>query len=147
VVDISFSAPGQTEVTAFFLRGEELVPVSRTVPATTGVLRVSLEQLLAGPTEEERSAGLISLFAAGAAGELRDVTIDGDGKAVVDFGPGVVNGSAGTSTGSTLLLAQLNATVFQFSTVERVEYRLEGSCAGFFEWLQRGCEVIERPGG
>lgn len=147
VVDISFSAPGQTEVTAFFLRGEELVPVSRTVPATTGVLRASLEQLLAGPTEEEQSAGLISLLAAGAAGELRDVTIDGNGKAVVDFGPGVVNGSAGTSTGSTLLLEQLNATVFQFSTVERVEYRLEGSCGAFFEWLQRGCEVIERPGG
>ncbi len=147
VVDISFSASGQTEVTAFFLRGEELVPVSRTVPATTGVLRASLEQLLAGPTEKEQSAGLISLFAAGAAGELRDVTIDGNGKAVVDFGPGVVNGSAGTSTGSTLLLEQLNATVFQFSTVERVEYRLEGSCGAFFEWLQRGCEVIERPGG
>jgi hypothetical protein len=55
--------------------------------------------------------------------------------------------NASTSTGSTLLLEQLNATVFQFSTAERVDYRLEGSCDAFFEWLQRGCEVIERPGG
>jgi hypothetical protein len=148
VVDISLPAPGTTEVTVFFHRTEELVPVTRTVPATTGVLRASLEQLLAGPTEVERTSGVSSWFSEATTGMLNDVTLDADGTAVVDLGDlRSVIPNASTSTGSTLLLEQLNATVFQFSTVERVDYRLEGSCDAFFEWLQRGCEVIERPGG
>lgn len=148
VVDISLPAPGTTEVTVYFHRTEELVPVTRTVPATTGVLRASLEQLLAGPTEVERTSGVSSWFSEATTGMLNDVTLDADGTAVVDLGDlRSVIPNASTSTGSTLLLEQLNATVFQFSTVERVGYRLEGSCDAFFEWLQRGCEVIERPGG
>ncbi|HEV2071559.1 MAG TPA: GerMN domain-containing protein [Acidimicrobiales bacterium] len=141
------TAPGQTDVTVFFLAGEELVPVTRSVPATSGVLRASLEQLLNGPTEEERASGLHSLFPENAAGKLRDVTIDGEGNVAVDFSPSVVSGSAGTSTGSTLLLAQLNATVFQFPTVSSVEYRTDGSCEAFFMAMERVCGVIDRPGG
>ncbi len=64
---------------------------------------------------------------------------------VGDLRPLIPNAS--TSAGSEMLLAQLGATVFQFPTVASVEYRIEGSCDAFFEWLQRGCEVIERPGG
>ena len=141
------TAPGQTEVTVFFLTAEELVPVTRSVPATTGVLRASLEALLVGPTEVERRTGVHSLFAADATGKLRDVTIDGEGHVVVDFAPSVVSNGAGTSAGSTSLLRQLNATVFQFPTVASVEYRTDGSCDAFFMSMERGCEVIERPGG
>ena len=141
------TAPGRTEVTVFFLAGEELVRVTRSVPATSGVLAASLEQLLAGPTKEERAKGLHSLFPEGAAGKLRGVTIDGEGNVAVDFSPSVVTGNAGTSAGSTLLLEQLNATVFQFSTVSSVEYRIDGSCAAFFMAMERACGVIERPSG
>ena len=141
------TAPGQTEVTVFFLAGEEVVRVTRSVPATSGVLAASLEQLLVGPTEEERAKGLHSLFPEDAAGKLRGVTIDEEGHVVVDFAPSVVNGGAGTSAGSTLLLAQLNATVFQFPTVSSVEYRTDGSCEAFFMAMERVCGVIERPSG
>jgi hypothetical protein len=142
------TAPGETEVTVFFHRGEELVPVTRSVASTTGVLRASLEALLAGPTEEERTDGLLAWFSEETEGMLNGVTIDSGGAAVVDVGdlrPLIPNAS--TSAGSEMLLAQLGATVFQFPTVASVEYRIEGSCDAFFEWLQRGCEVIERPGG
>jgi hypothetical protein len=64
---------------------------------------------------------------------------------VVSFGdlrPIIPNAS--TSAGSQLLLAQLDATVFQFSTVRSVEYRIDGSCARFFEWLQLACAVRSR---
>lgn len=44
-------------------------------------------------------------------------------------------------------MSQFNATVFQFPTVTSVEYRINGSCDDFFEWLQRVCSVIERPDG
>lgn len=139
--------PDGTEVTVFFLQGEELVPVTRSVPATTAVLRAALEQLMAGPTEGERAVGFRSMFQPDAAGKLAGVTIDGEGKVVVDFTPSVVSGGATTSAGSTLLLEQLNATVFQFPTVASVEYRTGGSCEDFFMAMERLCEVIERPGG
>jgi hypothetical protein len=139
--------PGAREVTVFLLRGEELVPVTRQV-ATSGVLRAAVEQLLAGPTEAERAQGLSSMFSEATAGLLRSVTLDAGGTAVIDFAdlrPAVPNASA--STASTLLLEQLDETVFQFPTVQRVEYRIDGSCGAFWEWLQRSCQVVERPGG
>jgi hypothetical protein len=142
------TAPGETEVTVFFHQDEELVAVTRTVPATTGVLRASLEQLLAGPTDAEQSAGLSSWFSEKTERMLLSVTLEANDTAVVDLGDlRSVIPNASTSAGSEILLAQLNATVFQFPTVASVEYRIEGSCDAFFEWLQRGCEVIERPGG
>jgi hypothetical protein len=49
--------------------------------------------------------------------------------------------NASTSAGSGMLLAQLDATVFQFDSVSSVVYRIEGDCEAFNEWLQfGGCE-------
>jgi hypothetical protein len=117
------------------------IPVYRVVPSSTGVLRASLDALLAGPTPEESAAGISSWFSAETAGMLRGVTL-ADGHAVVDLAdlrPVIPNAS--TSAGSALLLHQLDSTVFRFPSVETVEYRLEGSCERFSEWLQLGgCE-------
>ncbi|HEV2809518.1 MAG TPA: Gmad2 immunoglobulin-like domain-containing protein [Acidimicrobiales bacterium] len=147
VVDVFFPAQHQTEVTVFFHRGEELVPVTRSVPVTAGVLRASLEELLAGPTEKEQADGLQSWFSTETAGLLDGVTVE-TGSAVVNLGDfRAIIPNASTSAGSEILLSQLNATVFQFPTVSSVEYRVDDNCDAFYEWLQRGCEVIERPGG
>lgn len=140
------SVRDSTEVTIFLLRGEETVPVARVVPRTTGVLRAAIEQLVAGPSEGERADGLSSLFSTSTAGALGEVTIDGSGRATVDFGSKVVAGNASTSTGSGLLLAQLNATVFQFPNVTSVEYRVDGSCETFYLRIERVCEVVHRSG-
>ncbi len=51
---------------------------------------------------------------------------------------------ASSSTGSTLLLLELNGTVFSIPQVRSVEYRLEGSCEAFWEWLQYDCRIVER---
>jgi hypothetical protein len=136
---------GQMEVTAFFTcdaSGDEgLRAVYRSVPASPRVLEASIEALLAGPTAQERSGALGSFFSDATAGMLRSVTVT-DGHAVVDLEdlrPVIPNASA--SAGSVRLLGQLDATVFQFRPVESVEYRLEGSCTDFNEWLQLGgCE-------
>lgn len=115
---------------------------SRRVPRTAGVLQATLEQLVAGPTEEERRAGLSSLFSPATAGILRGVTID-DGTAVVDLEEQVPNAS--TSAGQLALRGALDRTVFQFPTVERIEYRLGGSCDAFWQWQQLGdCRLVTR---
>lgn len=144
--------PGEMEVKVYFNcdtagGGVAPRPVHRIVPKSPRVLQAALEALLAGPSASERQASFSSWFSSDTAGMLRSVTID-DGHARVDFAdlaPVIPN--AGTSAGSALLLSQLDATVFQFRTVESVEYRLRGSCEAFGEWLQYGgCDRRVRPG-
>jgi hypothetical protein len=124
----------------------EPVAYERVVPATTGVLRAALEQLLAGPTESERAAGASSWFSAETADLLLGVRID-DGVAIVDFGDlRAVIPNASSSAGSHMLLSELDATVFQFDTVDAVVYQLEGDPVAFNEWLQMGgSEPRPRP--
>lgn len=102
------------------------------------VLTGAMEQLLAGPTDEERAAGATSfLFDEGTAGMLRSVNIR-DGVASIDFRDlrPVIPG-ASSSCGSTSLLAQLDATAMQFPTVRDARYSINGSEATFYHWLQR----------
>ncbi|MFS8637558.1 MAG: hypothetical protein FWJ74_05690, partial [Gemmatimonadota bacterium] len=77
---------------------------------------------------------------------LNDATVDERGHAVVDFKdlrPVIPNAS--TSAGSTILLGELNSTVFAIPTVESVEYRIDGRCDVFWEWLQYGgCQPVSR---
>lgn len=118
------------------------IALVRVVPETSGVLRAALDQLLAGPTAAERDAGFTSWFSEETRGMVASVNLSSAGHAVVDFDdlrPVIPNASA--SAGSQLLLDQLDATVLQFPTVRTVEYRIDGDCDAFFEWLQlAGCE-------
>lgn len=140
-------AAGQMEVKVYFncdldAGGTvDLVPVYRLVPESTDVLRAALEALVSGPDSDERAAEIGSWFGPATADMLRSVTLS-DGHAVVDFDDlRTVIPNASSSAGSALLLSQLDATVFQFGSVESVEYRLEGNCEAFNEWLQYGgCE-------
>ena len=129
---------GEMVVTVFYSCGVGAVPVPtyRVYPTTTAVLRTALDQLLAGPTAAERSAGLTSWFSSATATYLVRVTL-ASGVATVDFTdlrPVIPNAS--TSAGAHMLLAQLDATVFQYPTVHSVLYRINGSCEAFGDWLQ-----------
>lgn len=128
-VNVYFTSTGsECDATAAFAREVE-------VPR---VLTGAMTQLLAGPTDEERSAGASSFFGPDTAGMVRSVTIR-DGVAHVDFGDlrPVIPG-ASSSCGSTSLLAQLDATATQFSTVRGARYSINGSERTFYAWLQRG---------
>lgn len=137
-----------TTVQVHFTRNEEPVAVARNVPETPRVLRAALEAQLRGPTAEERAAGLSSFFSEATVGMLNQVALDEAGRAIIDFQdlrPVIPNASS--SAGSQMFLGELNATVFQFPNVRSVEYRINGSCEIFWEWLQvGGCPVVERPG-
>lgn len=144
-------APGsdEMEISIFFTCGDDgssTLAVHRLVPRATGVLRASLDALVRGPSATERAVGISSWFSGATTGMVRSVDID-SGHAVVDFDdlrPVIPNASA--SAGSELLLSQLDATVFQFPSVESVEYRIGGSCETLTEWLQiGGCDARTRP--
>lgn len=125
---------------------DALAAVGRVVPESPGVLRAALEALVAGPSTAERQAGLSSSFSDASAGTLTDVTIDGAGQAVVDFSTSLPSAmpNASASAASMALIAELRATVFQFGTVESVEFRLDGDCEAFWYWLQGNCTVLRR---
>lgn len=132
-------------VTVVFTRDEEPAPVTRPVARGEADLRAALSWLVRGPTPAERASGIRSWFSEETAHVLRSATVDEHGHAVVDLDdlrPYI--GNAGTSTGSTLLLLELNGTVFQFPEIQSVEYRMEGSCELFGEWIQYGCRIFRR---
>lgn len=138
----------EMEVKAYFGCGDEgrIFPVYRAVPRSPTPLRAALEVLLQGPTSAEADAGITSFFNPATAGALRAATI-ADGHAVIDLADvRRVIPNASSSAGSATLLAQLDATVFQFRSIESVEYRIAGSCDTFNEWLQiGGCAPRSRP--
>lgn len=65
---------------------------------------------------------------------------------MVDFDDAIYVNDASTSTGSTFFLAEMNANLFQFGEIDRIEYRVDGRCDAFWGWLQRECFVASRDG-
>jgi hypothetical protein len=130
------------EVEVWFSVNEEPVPARRRVGGAP--LDGALRALVVGPTEAERADGMHSWFSEETRGVLRRVRAE-NGQVVLDFRdlPDLIP-NASTSAGSRDLLMSLDSTVFQFDWVESVEYRLDGSCDAFWEWLQRECHVVTR---
>ncbi len=134
-------------VLVVFTRDERPVGVMRPGTTASPGVRSALEWLVRGPTPDERAAGIQSWFSDGTAGALRSVAVDSAGNATVDFQDlRRLIPNASTSTGSAMLLQELQGTVFQFPEIESVEFRIDGSCELFWEWLQYGCHAVQRPG-
>lgn len=146
IVHIRRPRSERTVVTLHFNRGDGLVAVEREVPETSAMLRATLRELLRGPTPQERTgSGARSWFSERTSGLLHNVALE-DGLAIIDFDEDLAHVIPGASSsyGSSQLIRSLNATVFQFPSVEQVEYRLGGSCEAFWAWLQYACEIVDR---
>jgi spore germination protein GerM len=146
VIPVRFATVDTIDVTAFLHdRDGVLVSVTRSAPRTTGILRASVGALLAGPTDAERERGLATSLPDWLEGPDRvlGVTLS-EGVAVVDLDGSASGAGAGVPdaapTAAARIIAQLNATVFQFETVASVRYELDGSCDRFDSWLGLGCE-------
>src|SRR3990170_1131534 len=134
------------EVTVYLLGGPDADPGVYDCSAVTPVTRLveppllltgAIEALLAGPTDEELSAGYYSWFSSEIGWAVESVTVS-DGVARIDFSADspLIN-NASTSCGSMSFLAQLDSTATQFPTVERAVYSFGGDVDAFYEWLQR----------
>ncbi len=143
--------PDMQELQVFFATGDgtdcsEVTGFVRSVDAGLDQVSAALQLLVTGPTVEEMAAGAGSFFSAESEGALRSVSAT-DETLVVDFRDmRQMLSNASTSCGSESLLAQLNSTVFQFGSIERVRYEIDGSCDDFSNWLQRECAEYTRLG-
>jgi spore germination protein GerM len=138
-------APETVQVSVVFTRDGRPATVPREVPRGEPLIGATLQALLGGPTAAERAAGFTSWFSPETAGSLRDVTVGGDGGVIVDFADlrPIIPG-AGSAAGSEMLLWELNLTLLQFEAVRSIEYRIDGSCEAFWNFLQRECTVVHR---
>ena len=129
-VDVFFTRDASLDGSCTRTRGHE----RRTIGED--VLHDSMNWLLRGPRAGEKKRGAASMFSSRTAGMVNSVRIK-DGTARIDFDdfrkkiPG-----ASSSCGSASLLAELNRTAKQFSSVDRAVYSFEGSKKAFYNWLQ-----------
>jgi germination protein M len=112
---------GSTNVLVYFLRDEKIGAAGRSVPLTPGVGAAAMRALLAGPTAEDRAAGLSSAVPSGTT--LLGLDIAG-GVATVDLSSQFAAG--GGSLSMQARVAQVVHTLTQFPTVESVRFELEG---------------------
>ncbi len=124
----------------------EVSPFERSADGNVDPVRAALDQLVSGPTDTEAASGASSFFSAETAGMVLSTELDGD-LLIVDFDNRTSSlNNASTSCGSAAFLSQLNTTVFQFDSINRVRYSFNGSCEAFMNWLQGSCVDFFRDG-
>ena len=107
-----------------------LVPVSREVDGTVAVARAAMEQLLAGPTDDERAHDLrVGTIGTRIPDGTRLLSLDvAEGVATVDlsgeFASGDITGDERESWA--IRLAQVTYTLTQFPTVQSVRFLVDG---------------------
>lgn len=141
--------PGFVVITLYYTCEDDPLPatprpVFRKVRAEGLIPQLAVEELLKGPTPEERNRGFWSWFGPETAGMLNSVTVTNSGRAIVDFRDfSAVIPNANTTAGSGQLLRELGMTLAQFEEITEIEYRFDGSCEAFWRWLPAGeCQVI-----
>ncbi len=118
---IETQAVGDMTLSVYLTEGDTIAVVRRQVPQTEGVARAAMEQLLEGPTADEKALGFSTAIPLDT--DLLDVGID-NGIATVDLTSGFASG--GGSATMFARLAQVVYTLTQFPTVEGVNFKLDG---------------------
>jgi hypothetical protein len=144
--------PGQMVIRVFMPCGDLDLPsnstyVFRSVDESTALLTHTLEQLVAGPTPEERADGFTSSWSSETADAINSVQL-ADGAVQVNFGSPVATiRGINDEPARSFFLADIYTSLFQYERVRSVELRLGNDCAAFFALLgQQGCTVVDRGG-
>jgi len=123
-------------------------PVFRIDPGVDSIearLHFAIEQLLAGPTPDERDLGYSSVFPPGSEELLIGVYVGDYGLATLDFADALRTvGPLNSSHNRFLLFGTIGETTFQFDEVQAVEFRIEGSCDQFARYFETVCEPWRR---
>lgn len=145
---VSFGQKSETMTVKLYFLNEKFDPnledckkvhvVTRQIPKTKAVARAALEELFKGVTAEESAKGYVSFSPEETKGILKSVKIKNKA-AYINFNKAVYEqmGTATTSCGSGIF-ASVEETLFQFPTIKKVFYAIEGNPADFYEWVQVG---------
>jgi len=120
--------------------GVKVFPVARKIPKTVAVARVALEELFAGPTEEEKAKGFYSDFSPETKSFFLSVNIK-QGAAYVNLNDPTltpVTGNFTTSCGGSNFFGQVENTLKQFPSIKKVFFAIKGDPSLFYDWMQIG---------
>ncbi len=100
----------------------KVFPVERTIKKTEAVGRAAIEELLKGPTEQERKQGFFTSINSGV--KIQQLTIE-NGIAKIDFNE-TLQAQVGGSCMVSAIRAEIIETLKQFSTVQNVIISIDG---------------------
>lgn len=132
VLPVKIKASGETMTVKAYFMNDNLDPqiscdkvfsVQRTVPKTQAVAIAALEELLKGPTNEEKSSGFNTAINDGV--KIQSLTIE-NGVAKVDFNQQLQE-KVGGSCRVTAIRKQIEETLKQFSSVKDVVISIDGN--------------------
>jgi len=109
----------------YFVGGEKIAVAGTPAPGTSAVATVAMNALLAGPQGLAAQTGMTTQIPTGT--RLLGVSI-ASGAATVDLSGSFQSG--GGSLSMQLRAAQVVYTLTQFATVQRVEFKLDGTAVG-----------------
>lgn len=119
-----------------------LYPVDRIVPEKVDAIQAALEEMLKGPSEEEKKLGFRSHFSEQTAGMLKSVERIKDGKTIIinfaDFRNRIDRSTVPSSVsfGPGGIMADITWTIFkQFPDVDALRFSFEGDESAFWSWL------------
>ena len=118
----------------------KVFPVTRTIPKTTAVARVALEQLFAGPTSKEKAKGFYSDFSEETRSFFSSVNVKGKAAYVNLSDPTATPtmGNFTTSCGGSNFFGQVGNTLKQFPSIKKVFFAIKGDPSLFYDWMQIG---------
>ena len=113
-------------------------PVTRTIPKTKAVANAALVELFKGVTPDEAKRGFVSFTPEETKGIFKSIKIKNK-TAYINFNKIVYEqlGKATTSCGSGFF-ASVEKTLFEFPSIKKVLYAIEGNPADFYEGVQVG---------
>jgi spore germination protein GerM len=116
----------------------KVFPVTRQIPKNPAVATAALQELFKGTTKEEEAKQYSSFSPNETAGILKSVKVK-NAAAYVNFTKRVYEqmGTATTSCGGGFF-AMVDQTLYQFPTIKKVYYAIEGNTNDFYEWVQVG---------
>jgi hypothetical protein len=119
---------------------DAVFPVPRSSPSITNVAAAALEALFRGPTPVESSQGYRSFFSVRTAGLLKRLKIEA-GIAYVDLHDRRQELTGATSScGSAEFFTQIQRTLGQFPTIERIIFAIEEQPRVFYDWMELECD-------
>ncbi|MBU1039338.1 GerMN domain-containing protein [Patescibacteria group bacterium] len=132
--DVYFSQPVEKDFDCSLVE-----PVKRLVQKNSRIEEQALNQLLLGPTVEEKKQGYNSWFSQQTANKIISMSFK-KGRVYVNLRDlRTIIPGASSSCGSAQFLGQLENTLKQFPTVKQVFFAFDGSPENFYNWLQLDC--------
>jgi spore germination protein GerM len=110
-------------------------PVERSVLRTNNFSKEALQELFKGPTEQEMAQGYVSFFSDDTKNLLISSKVE-DRTAYInlrDFRN--IIPTSNNFCGKPFFLSQVDKTVKQFGTVEKIIYAIEGKPKTFYDWM------------